>query len=108
MHSNDYFIDNGQYNITYCGSNKKKIDFKMDFVSMSRCIVRESQQLWLVLDDVSCNELAALGFEPNPSEAALFQAMQGILYDGHSSQLAVYYVLGGTEQSSHPAHTTVS
>ena len=108
VHPNNHFIDNGHYNITYCGSHQKKIEFRMDFISMSRCIVREGQHLWLVLDEVSCNELAALGLEPSTSDVTLFQAMQSILYDGHTSQLAVYYVLGGTEQSTHPAQATIN
>ena len=95
------FLVNGCYNITHADWRCRDTEVvetttDMDFVTMSRCILREGAAMWMRVDQQAMRLLSALGFHPrDDSDECMVSAGDVVAY------LRVFYVLGGTAIDEH-------
>jgi hypothetical protein len=99
-HAKARFLDAGLYNVTHLDDDAQRAT-SMDFVTMSRCIVREGSRLHFVLDATSTAQLLAAGY------AVAVELQQTLLADETLAMLDVFYVLGGTALHAHVADAWV-
>lgn len=109
-HDNGRFLLDGRYRIMHgerrrANSETRERETLMDFVTMSACLVREGQGMWLLLSCFVVRELAALGLRPvtdaamSDGDGSASDEDEDVMHG--ESQLQVFYVLGGTERGEH-------
>ena len=69
----------------------------MDFVTMSRCILREGSGMWMLVDQEALDLLSTLGLQPSEGgeDACMEQSGEAPAY------LRVFYALGGSAIAEH-------
>lgn len=92
-----HYLKDGRYYVTTFHAAKNEKDATvLDFVTMSRCMVREGAQMWIRIDADLLSDLNMLGFTLPNSEVAT-----EVLAEETMAQLSAFYVLGGTVEGEH-------
>jgi hypothetical protein len=101
--TNSTYLQQGQYKIEFLynnslGSVMSQVEL-MDFPTSTQCIIREGQELYMLIDRESLADLTKLGIGPYTRNATDIQNIQGIKSGKCWAFLKVFYVLGGTQPS---------
>lgn len=95
------YLNNGRYKIKCLYNNALgnvvSTAEMMDFTTASQCIIREGQELFMLLDKESLADLNRLLLGPYSRTTSEFQQIQSIREGKSWAFLKVFYVLGGTE-----------
>ena len=101
-HENGQYICNGCYNVTHAEWTHNSTEVirqytSMDFVTMSRCLLREGSQVWLLVDEETVRDLSMIGLSVVDNSDLLSK----VLADETTGMLSAFYVLGGSESDTH-------
>jgi hypothetical protein len=98
-HDNGQYLHNGCYNVTHLSVESDdeivRRQTKLDFVTMSRCILREGSRVWLAIDEQAVHDLSEVGLTLLGSDET------PVTLGGDRIFLSAFYVLGGTNIDEH-------